>query len=95
METHGRPVGPLHGVPISLKDVFRVKGAETSVGFVGLLGQIESDEMESEIVKMMREMGAVLHVKTNVPTSLMVGWGVCLDFCSGRQEHRSVVWLMR
>jgi hypothetical protein len=25
LETHNKPVGPLHGLPISLKDQFRIK----------------------------------------------------------------------
>lgn len=72
METHGKPMGPLHGLPISLKDQFRVKGAETSVGYVGWLGKWETEDTESEVVKTLVGLGAVVHVKTNVPTSLMV-----------------------
>lgn len=34
----GRPVGPLHGLPISLKDVMNVKGHATTYGFVALAG---------------------------------------------------------
>ena len=30
-----KPVGPLHGLPVSLKDQFHVKGVETSMGYVG------------------------------------------------------------
>lgn len=26
---HGKPIGPLHGLPVSLKDQFHVKGVET------------------------------------------------------------------
>lgn len=70
--THGKPMGPLHGLPISLKDQFRIAGAETSVGYVGWLGKPETEETESEVVKILMEMGAVVHVKTNVPTGLMV-----------------------
>src|SRR6186713_2244255 len=35
LRTEGKPVGPLHGLHISLKDQFRVAGAETSLGYVG------------------------------------------------------------
>ena len=34
MAEHHTPIGPLHGLPISLKDQFHVKGVETSM--VGL-----------------------------------------------------------
>ena len=33
---NGKPIGPLHGLPISLKDQFHVKGVETTMGYVGV-----------------------------------------------------------
>lgn len=68
----GTTVGPLHGLPVSLKDQFRVEGTETSMGFVGLLGKKETKESESQVVTALREAGAVLFVKTNVPSGMMV-----------------------
>ena len=35
-EENGHPVGPLHGLPVSLKDQFHVKGVETTMGYVGV-----------------------------------------------------------
>ena len=32
---HKAPIGPLHGLPVSLKDQFHVKGVETTMGYVG------------------------------------------------------------
>ncbi len=32
---HQRPVGPLHGLPITMKDQFHVKGMGTTMGYVG------------------------------------------------------------
>lgn len=29
-------MGPLHGLPVSLKDQFHVKGVETTMGYVGV-----------------------------------------------------------
>lgn len=70
--THRKAIGPLHGLPISLKDQFRVKGAETSVGYISWLGNVETEETESWLVKQLRFLGAIVYCKTNVPTSLMV-----------------------
>ncbi|KAI0314320.1 amidase signature domain-containing protein [Amylostereum chailletii] len=70
-EAHKKPIGPLHGLPISLKDQFRVRDTHTSVGFVAWLDKLETPESEAYLVKALREAGAVLYVKTNVPTSLM------------------------
>ena len=72
LRVNGKPVGPLHGLPISLKDQFRVKDAETSVGYVAWLGKVETEETESWVVKALKDMGAIVFAKTNVPTSLMV-----------------------
>ena len=77
---HKKPIGALHGVPISLKDQFHVKNVETSMGYVGWLGTFEgkkNDErkgvFESEMVKELRSLGAILYCKTSVPHTLMSG----------------------
>ncbi|KAF5557380.1 general amidase [Fusarium phyllophilum] len=35
---HGKTLGPLHGLPVSLKDQFHVKGVDTTMGYVGWIG---------------------------------------------------------
>ncbi|PVI01725.1 amidase [Periconia macrospinosa] len=77
---HKKPVGPLHGLPVSLKDQFHVKGVETTMGYVGWIGTFEGKTgtgkekvFESELVKLLRKAGAVLYVKTSVPHTLMMG----------------------
>ncbi|ORY10927.1 amidase signature domain-containing protein [Clohesyomyces aquaticus] len=75
-----KPMGPLHGLPVSLKDQFHVKGVETTMGYVGWIGTFEGKtgtgkekKFESEMVKELRNSGAVLYCKTSVPHSLMTG----------------------
>jgi amidase len=51
----GKTVGPLHGVPVSLKDQFRVRGVECSMGYVGWLGNI--DKEESVMTMLLRKAG--------------------------------------
>ncbi|KAK9466951.1 amidase signature domain-containing protein [Lipomyces arxii] len=65
----GKTVGPLHGLPVSLKDQFRVKGVEACMGYVAWIG--EPDKENSTIVDLLLKAGAVFFVKTNIPTSLM------------------------
>ncbi|KAF7922682.1 hypothetical protein EAE99_007259 [Botrytis elliptica] len=65
----GKTIGPLHGLPISLKDQFRIKGLETSMGYVSWLGKYEDDD--SILVKLLLKAGAVFYMKTSVPQSLM------------------------
>ncbi|EYE98212.1 amidase [Aspergillus ruber CBS 135680] len=69
-EKHRKPVGPLHGLPISLKDQARVKGIETSMGYVDWIGKHETSD--SVIVSLLRKAGAVFYVKTSIPQTLMV-----------------------
>lgn len=78
--THNTPLGPLHGLPISLKDQFHIRNVETTMGYVGWLGTFEGDPtnpkyktFESEMVTALRSLGAVLYVKTAVPHTLMTG----------------------
>ncbi|GAB1195066.1 hypothetical protein APSETT444_004320 [Aspergillus pseudonomiae] len=77
---HKKPIGPLHGLPISLKDQFHVKGVETTMGYIGWIGTFQGKKddprrgtFESELVKELRNLGAVLYCKTSVPATLMTG----------------------
>ncbi|KAI2792890.1 Acetamidase [Penicillium oxalicum] len=69
-EKYKKPVGPLHGLPLSLKDQLRVKGLETCMGYVSWLGKY--DENESVLVTLLRRAGAIFYTKTSVPQTLMV-----------------------
>ncbi|OGM50924.1 general amidase-B [Aspergillus bombycis] len=40
--TTGKPMGPLHGVPISLKETFNVQGVHSSLGLVSFLDRPEA-----------------------------------------------------
>ena len=66
----GETLGPLHGLPVSLKDAFRVKGHDTTVGWVALAGKPAPED--GAVAYILRRMGAILYVKTNVPQSMMV-----------------------
>lgn len=68
----GELKGPLHGIPISLKDNLNVKGQATSIGFVGFANNPKRFEEDTVIVKMWRDMGAVFCFKTNVPVAMMM-----------------------
>nr|POE76231.1 acetamidase [Quercus suber] len=76
----GKTVGPLHGLPVSLKDNFNVLGKPSSVGFCAWA--LEPMKEESTIVAVLRELGAVAYVKTNVPTAMMIAETV--NNCYGR-----------
>jgi amidase len=67
----GKTVGPLHGLPISLKDQFNIKGLDTTIGYIARANKPVSEE--STLVTLLLNAGAILYVKTNVPATLMRG----------------------
>lgn len=68
-ETTGRPIGPLHGLPISLKDSFDIEGLDSSIGIAALAHK--PAKKNAPLVDILIKAGAVLYVKTNVPQTLM------------------------
>lgn len=66
----GKPIGPLHGIPVSLKDQFDVCGLDSSLGYVGRAFSPRRED--AAVVTIMRQLGAVIIAKTNVPQSIMV-----------------------
>ncbi|KAI8721544.1 Amidase [Fusarium sp. LHS14.1] len=70
LEKTGKVVGPLHGLPVSIKDNLSVKGVDTTIGWVGLMGKPAMKDCNA--VAALRRLGAIPFVKTNVPQSLMM-----------------------
>lgn len=68
---YGTLAGPLHGVPISLKDQFNVKGFDSTLGYVGRANNPASSD--ALLVDILQKLGAVIIAKTNLPQSIMVG----------------------
>lgn len=80
LHKHNKTVGPLHGLPISLKDQFHVKGNDTTMGYIGWIDTYEGSKdpekvhlVESQIVKELLSLGAVLYCKTSLPQTLLFG----------------------
>jgi amidase len=57
-----------------IKDNFNVPGKPSSVGFTNWA--LEPMKEESTIVGVLRHLGAVQYVKTNVPTAMMIAESV-------------------
>lgn len=66
----GKPIGPLHGLPISLKDSFNVKGTQATIGYVSFISRPPS-ATNSSLVDLLANAGAVFYVKTNLPQTMM------------------------
>ena len=61
----GASLGPLHGVPITVKEANDVAGTATTWGLIERAAHLATED--SEVVRRLREAGAVLLGKTNVP----------------------------
>ncbi|KAK1035541.1 hypothetical protein LTS16_014497 [Friedmanniomyces endolithicus] len=61
--------GPLHGLPISVKEHVSMKGLDINAGFVSWVGLIAPDD--ALILKLLRNAGAVFYVRTTEPQALM------------------------
>ena len=71
LEETGKVVGPLHGVPVSIKDHILVKGHDTSTGYIAWAGRTIA-EKDAVVVDILRRAGAVIYVKTANPQTLLV-----------------------
>lgn len=61
----GDPLGPLHGLPLGVKDLIDAKGLPTSFGSVLFADNIAAED--EAVVAMLRRAGAIVIGKTNVP----------------------------
>ncbi|KAK7064026.1 amidase domain-containing protein [Favolaschia claudopus] len=73
----GKVIGPLHGLPISLKDQISIKG------YVSWIGKVA--EKNAVLVDILESLGAVPFVKTNVPQTLM--WPETFNHVWGRTTN--------
>jgi amidase len=78
----GNVVGPLHGLPVSIKDHILVKDHDTASGYVGWAYRTQATK-DAVAVDILRKAGAVLYVKTANPQTLLVRH--CLSVLS---DHR-------
>ncbi|MBK8765015.1 MAG: amidase [Burkholderiaceae bacterium] len=64
----GAKLGPLHGVPMTVKESFDVKGLPTTLGYTEHAGS--RAKADGLAVKRLQDAGAVVFGKTNVPVAL-------------------------
>jgi fatty acid amide hydrolase len=66
-QRHDRLRGPLHGVPITIKEQFAVGGMSSTLG----VAPAERDDRDGPLVARLRAAGAIVLGKTNVPQLLL------------------------
>ncbi len=69
LKKNGKPFGPLHGLPISLKEHLDYRGKVTHGGYVSQLGNVPS--AHGVTTQVLENLGAVFYVRTNEPQTLM------------------------
>ncbi|KAK5046940.1 hypothetical protein LTR84_007294 [Exophiala bonariae] len=67
--THKRPIGPLHGLPISVKEHLGMKSLRLHAGYSAWWDNIASDD--AHVLKILWNAGAVFYVRTTEPQSMM------------------------
>ncbi|KAH7323640.1 amidase [Rhexocercosporidium sp. MPI-PUGE-AT-0058] len=69
VEHPDRPLGPFYGLPISLKDSFKLEGKDATIGMTCFVAKPATQD--SSMVTMLKSFGAILYCKTNVPQTMM------------------------
>jgi len=67
-QTAGRSIGPLHGLPMTIKESYNIAGLPTTFGQPLLKDNVASED--AEVVKRLKAAGAHFLGKTNVPINL-------------------------
>ncbi|ETS76633.1 hypothetical protein PFICI_12020 [Pestalotiopsis fici W106-1] len=69
LQAQGKLAGPLHGLPVSLKDGFQVAGVPATLGLLSYVDFVS--DTNSPLVDILLDLGAILYVKTNIPQTLL------------------------
>ncbi|OJK04411.1 hypothetical protein ASPACDRAFT_21125 [Aspergillus aculeatus ATCC 16872] len=68
LQRTGQPIGPLHGLPVSIKDSFHITGVDSTTGLAALA--FHPAAQSSPLVNLLTSLGAVIIAKTNVPQTM-------------------------
>ncbi|APA08655.1 hypothetical protein sscle_04g034250 [Sclerotinia sclerotiorum 1980 UF-70] len=68
----GDIIGPLHGLPISLKDCFITPPHPSSIGMACYANVPTNAKDETVLVSLLAKLGAIFYVKTAVPVAMMM-----------------------
>lgn len=85
LREQGTLLGPLHGVPITLKEQFMVSGTPTTVGLMSHKSQLM--ERDGPLVTRLRQAGAIVLGKSNVSQLLLSLSGTCENPVYGRTNN--------
>ena len=78
--SEGAVLGPLHGLPMTVKECFHVAGTAATLGLTARAGQLH--QQDGIHVRRLRQAGAIILGKTNVPQLML--WHECDNPVFGR-----------
>jgi Asp-tRNA(Asn)/Glu-tRNA(Gln) amidotransferase A subunit family amidase len=70
LTAYGKPKGPLHGLPISVKEHIGVKDLRLHAGYVAFWDNPPPKE-DALVIQLLERAGAVIHARTTEPQSMM------------------------
>lgn len=66
----GKLIGPLHGIPMSVKDQFNIQGVDSTLGYVGR--SFKPADRDASLITVLKRLGAIIITKTAIPQSILV-----------------------
>lgn len=66
---HKKPIGALHGLPISVKEHIGLKGLGLNAGYVAWYDKVADDD--AHVLQILERAGAVFHARTTEPQTMM------------------------
>ena len=81
----GDPIGPLHGVPVGIKDNEMTEGIESTWGSLWMRGHVPAED--SVVVERLKSAGAIVLGKTNMPD-----WGLMIHSENRLGDHVRNPW---
>ncbi|KAI4214277.1 MAG: hypothetical protein L6R36_009433, partial [Xanthoria steineri] len=69
LQNNGRPIGPLHGLPISVKEHIGMKEVGLNAGYVAWWNKTATED--ARVLQILSRAGAVFHARTTQPQTLM------------------------
>ena len=83
VKEHHKLCGPLHGIPVMLKDNFNTTDMPTTAGSIALEGWVP--EKDAFVTKKLREAGALILAKTNLHEFAI--WGETISSVMGQSVN--------
>lgn len=83
----GKVIGPLHGLPITVKDHMDVKGHDSSAGIASFC--FEPATSNSHLVQILVNAGAIVVAKTNIPQTCLASDTISVVFGRTLNAHNS------